>query len=183
MSAQLWSYRKRMGREAGEREGVDLVLEQVWFPLDQRPGVGLFVQAERPRGEQRQPDVAPPSPATIEGVSAALPLSLSLSRPAISPSPLCIPPFQQPSVEQSPIGSSKLFTDVLCLCAIHESCSESSCQSPWPYCPGNAAFDMSLICEANPVFSPARLCLVGMQRQVCRSHGLGPGAAAVTRSF
>lgn len=51
-------------RGAGERrdaERGDLVLEQVWFPLDQRPGISLFVQAERPKGEQRQPDVAPPN--------------------------------------------------------------------------------------------------------------------------
>lgn len=41
--------------------GVDLVLGQVWFPLDQRPGVSLFVQAECPKGEQRQPEVAPPT--------------------------------------------------------------------------------------------------------------------------
>lgn len=41
-----------------KREERILVLEQVWFPLDQRPGVGLFVQAERPKGEQRQ---APPN--------------------------------------------------------------------------------------------------------------------------
>lgn len=62
------------GREKKRREGerVDLVLEQVWFPLDRRPGVGLFVQPERPKGEQRQPDVAPPNPAAMEGVSAAV---------------------------------------------------------------------------------------------------------------
>lgn len=182
MSAQLWSYRKRMGREAGEREGVDLVLEQVWFPLDQRPGVGLFVQAERPRGEQRQPDVAPPSLATIEGVSAALPLSLSLAPQY--PRPLSAS-LHSSSPQWNKVQSGLLnclrmfFVYVLFM----RAAPRSSCQSPWPYCPGNAAFDMSLICEANPVFSPARLRLVGMQRQVCRSHGLGPGAAAVTRSF
>lgn len=130
MSAERWSYRDG-GRGGGDeekgREG-DLVLEQVWFPLDQRPGVGLFVQAERPKGEQ--PDVAPPNRAAIEGVSAAVLHSLAPS--PFSTSLLPIPPTL---LEQSPNGSSKLFTDVLCLRAIHESCAESSCQSPRPYCP------------------------------------------------
>lgn len=49
-----------MESSGGEGERGDLVLEQVWFPLDQRPGVGLFVQAEGPRGKCRQFDVAPP---------------------------------------------------------------------------------------------------------------------------
>lgn len=36
----------------GEKGKAYSVLGQVWFPLDQRPGVRLFVQAERPKGEQ-----------------------------------------------------------------------------------------------------------------------------------
>lgn len=68
-----------MESEEKERKKIgDLVLEQVWFPLDQRPGVGLFVQAERPKGEQRQLDVAPPNQAAIEGISAAVLHSLGL---------------------------------------------------------------------------------------------------------
>lgn len=66
--------------ERGEKKRREIergVLGQVWFPLDQRPGVGLFVQAERPKGEQRQPDVAPPNPNAIEGVSAAVLHSLA----------------------------------------------------------------------------------------------------------
>lgn len=138
MSADRWSYRERDGggwekKEGREGERGDLVLEQVWFPLDQRPGVGLFVQAERPKGEQRQPDVAPPNRAAIEGVSAAV--LHSLTPPVLVP--FLHPSFPPTLMEQSPNGSSKLFTDVLCLCAIHESCAESSCQSPWPYCPRN----------------------------------------------
>lgn len=49
-------------------------------------------------------------------------------------------------MEQSPKGSSKLFTDVLCLCAIHESRVKSSCQSPSPYCPWSRA--MWWICHS-----------------------------------
>lgn len=75
-------------REGGmRRKGKrgDLVLEQVWFPLDQRPGVGLFVQAERPKGEQRQHDVAPPNRTAIEGVSAASLWPLLSSSPPSHP--------------------------------------------------------------------------------------------------
>lgn len=81
-------------RRGGKEQEGDLVLGQVWFPLDQRPGVGLFVQAERPRGEQRQPDVAPPHPTATEGESAAALCSLSstpprLLPPLLSPVPFC----------------------------------------------------------------------------------------------
>lgn len=69
---------ERGGGRKGKKKIGDLVLEQVWFPLDQRPGVGLFVQAERPKGEQRQLDVAPPNQAAIEGISAAVLHSLGL---------------------------------------------------------------------------------------------------------
>lgn len=114
--------------EGGRR---DLVLEQVWFPLDQRPGVGLFVQAECPEGELRQSDVAPPNWVAMERISAAV-------LPALTPPcprPLyffasLLPTHPPTLLEQSPNGSSKLFTDVLCLCVTHESCVESSCQCP-----------------------------------------------------
>lgn len=112
-------------RRGGKDQEGDLVLGQVWFPLDQRPGVGLFVQAERPRGDQRQPDVTPPYPAAIEGESATALCSFSSTPPCPStlvPRPLLyIPSLHPPLLEQSPKGSSKLFTDVLCLCAIYES--------------------------------------------------------------
>lgn len=81
---------KRWG--GGKRERGDLVLGQVWFPLDQRPRVCLFVQAERPKGEQRQPDVSPPNRAAIQGTSA---VGLSLL-PLLSLSCFCTPPSHPP---------------------------------------------------------------------------------------
>lgn len=68
----------------GANEGVG---GAVWFPLDQRPWFGLFVQAERPKGEQRQLDVAPPSLTAMEGVSAAVlhSLCLPLAPPVLVP--------------------------------------------------------------------------------------------------
>lgn len=129
-----------------ERERGDLVLEQVWFPLDQRPGIGLFVQAERPKGEQGQPDVAPPNLAAMEGISAAVLHSLT---PPV-PVPFLHPFFPPNPQEQSPNASSKLFTDLHCLCAIHKSRVKSSCQSPWPDCL-NHVIDMSFIGQSKLV--------------------------------
>lgn len=99
-----WRAKKRKEKKIG-----DLVLEQVWFPLDQRPGVGLFVQAERPKGEQRQLDVAPPNQAAIEGISAAVLHSLGL----LSQSPFWIPPSHPPSwnkIQTSPSNCLRMFS-------------------------------------------------------------------------
>lgn len=93
----------------GKREKRDLVLGQVWFPLDQRPGVRLFVQAERPKGEQRQPDVSTSNQATIEGISAAV---LSLL-PLLSLSHFWIPPSHPPfwnKVQAGLLNSLRMFS-------------------------------------------------------------------------
>lgn len=91
-------------RRGGKDQEGDLVLGQVWFPLDQRPGVGLFVQAERPRGDQRQPDVAPPYPAAIEGESATALCSFS-STPPLFLHPCPPSPFVHPFTPPTLIGT------------------------------------------------------------------------------
>ena len=98
-------------REMKAGGGGGLLLGQVWFPLDPRPWLGLFVQAESPKGEQRQPwrDYQ------LQFFTLSLSFSLSLY-----PTPPVLIPFSAsfsstPRMEQSPGRSSKLFTDVHCL--------------------------------------------------------------------
>lgn len=65
--------------------------------------------------------------AAMEGVSAAVLLSLSLSPTPPVLVPFCASFSSTPLMEQSPSGSSKLFTDVHCLCACGEFLSELCC--------------------------------------------------------
>lgn len=91
--------------------------------------------------------------------------------PLLSSSSHCIPPVHPPLMEQSPNGSSKLFTDVLCLCAIHESRAESSCQCPRPYCPRSRA--MWLTCH---LYVNWTLCI----RQLALSNGQAETGLSLT---
>lgn len=122
--------RVREGERRGERkkeEGI-LVLEAGLVPI--RPEArGRFVCTGR--ASQRRTEAVLmlllPNRVAMEGISAAVLHSLT-------PPPFFSVSLLPTLLEQSPNGSSELFTDVLCLCVIHESCS---CQSPWTYCPRN----------------------------------------------
>lgn len=109
--------------------------------------------------------------------------SASLSWPSVSV-PFLNPSFPPTVLEQNPNESFKLFTDVLCLCAIHESCALNSRQRSWPYCPRNTASGMYTFFrwEHYPVYYSVRLHLMGMQRQVYHWNGLGC-SVALTHSF
>lgn len=83
-----------------------MVLRQVWFPLDPRPGVRLFVQAERPRGEHRRADVAPPHAVPLPPPSPPP----SLLSPSASFS--CVPSLHPPErnkVQRGPLNCLRMF--------------------------------------------------------------------------
>lgn len=143
-----WSFghTERGEKKRGEGARGDLVLGQVWFPLDQRPGVGLFVQAERPKGEQRQPDVCSSQPDCHRG---SISCSASLSRPSCPHPLLCIPPFHPPlwnKVQKGLLNCLRMFSVyVLFMRVVSEPLALPSLKL-------SHVMDMSFICEPSPVY-------------------------------